>query len=163
MDYRKIEGSFDKIVSIEMMEALGDKYLETFAGKVHSLLAKDGIAGFQYITVPDILATDELKGGVDWIPRHIFPGSLLLSVGRVNEALNRTGDLFLHALSDHGLSYARTLRLWRAAFNRELEGVRALGFDDRFIRKWNYYLSYCEAAFAMRNISVVQAIPPPNS
>jgi cyclopropane-fatty-acyl-phospholipid synthase len=157
LDYRKIEGRFDKIVSIEMMEALGDKYLETFTAKIHDLLAPDGIAGFQYITVPDC-RHDELKKGVDWIQRHIFPGSLLLSVGRVNEALNRTGDLFLHALSDHGLSYARTLRLWREAFNRQLEAVRALGFDGRFIRKWNYYLSYCEAAFAMRNISVVQAI-----
>ena len=100
----------------------------------------------------------ELRSGVDWIQKHIFPGSLLLSVGRVNEALNRTGDLFLHALDDYGPSYARTLRLWRDAFNGQLEKVRVLGFDDRFIRKWNYYLSYCEAAFAMRNISVVQAI-----
>jgi cyclopropane-fatty-acyl-phospholipid synthase len=156
-DYRQIRGRFDKIVSIEMMEALGDKYIETFTAKIHSLLAPHGIAGLQYITVPDC-RHDELKRGVDWIQRHIFPGSLLLSVGRVNKALNRTGDLFLHALTDHGLSYARTLRLWREAFNRQLESVRALGFDDRFIRKWNYYLSYCEAAFAMRNISVVQAI-----
>jgi cyclopropane-fatty-acyl-phospholipid synthase len=156
-DYRKIEGRYDKIVSIEMMEALGDKYLETFAAKLHALLAPDGLAGLQYITVPDC-KHDELKRGVDWIQRHIFPGSLLLSVGRVNQALNRTGDLFLHALSDHGDSYARTLRLWREAFNRQVEAVRKLGFDDRFMRKWNYYLSYCEAAFAMRNISVVQAI-----
>jgi cyclopropane-fatty-acyl-phospholipid synthase len=156
-DYRQIEGRFDKIVSIEMMEALGDKYIETFTAKIHALLVPDGIAGLQYITVPDC-RHGELKRGVDWIQRHIFPGSLLLSVGRVNQALNRTGDLFLHALSDHGLSYSRTLRLWREAFNRQLETVRNLGFDDRFIRKWNYYLSYCEAAFAMRNISVVQAI-----
>jgi cyclopropane-fatty-acyl-phospholipid synthase len=156
-DYRQIDGRFDKIVSIEMMEALGDKYIETFTAKIHALLAPDGIAGLQYITVPDC-RHEELKHGVDWIQRHIFPGSLLLSVGRVNEALNRTGDLFLHALSDMGPSYARTLRLWREAFNLQLEKVRVLGFDERFIRKWNYYLSYCEAAFAMRNISVVQAI-----
>jgi cyclopropane-fatty-acyl-phospholipid synthase len=156
-DYRQIEGRFDKIVSIEMMEALGDRYIETFTAKLHALLAPDGIAGLQYITVPDC-RHDQLKRGVDWIQRHIFPGSLLLSVGRVNQALNRTGDLFLHALTDHGPSYARTLRLWREAFNRQLESVRKLGFDEKFIRKWNYYLSYCEAAFAMRNISVVQAI-----
>ena len=156
-DYRQIEGRFDKIVSIEMMEALGDKYIETFTSMLHKVLAPDGIAALQYITVPDC-RHDELKHGVDWIQRHIFPGSLLLSVGRVNQALNRTGDLFLHALTDHGPSYARTLRLWREAFNRQLDNVRKLGFDDRFIRKWNYYLSYCEAAFAMRNISVVQAI-----
>jgi len=156
-DYREITGRYDKIVSIEMMEALGDRYLETFTRQVHALLAPDGVAGLQYITVPDC-RHDELKRGVDWIQRHIFPGSLLLSVGRVNQAMNRTGDLFLHALTDHGISYARTLRLWRDAFNRRLEDVRRLGFDERFIRKWNYYLSYCEAAFAMRNISVVQAI-----
>jgi cyclopropane-fatty-acyl-phospholipid synthase len=72
--------------------------------------------------------------------------------------MNRTGDLFLHGLTDHGLSYALTLRLWREAFNNRLGAVRKLGFDERFVRKWNYYLSYCEAAFAMRNISVVQAI-----
>jgi len=156
-DYRKIGGRFDKIVSIEMMEALGDKYIETFTARLHALLAPDGLAGLQYITVPDC-RHDELKRGVDWIQRHIFPGSLLLSVGRVNKALNQTGDLFLHALTDHGMSYARTLRLWREDFNRQSEAVRKLGFDDRFIRKWNYYLSYCEAAFAMRNISVVQAI-----
>ena len=156
-DYRQIEGRFDKVASIEMMEALGDRYLDTFLTKVHSLLTPQGVAGFQYITVPDCRHA-ELRRGVDWIQRHIFPGSLLLSVGRVNEALARTGDLFLHALDDYGPSYARTLRLWRDAFNDQLEKVRLLGFDDRFVRKWNYYLSYCEAAFAMRNISVVQAI-----
>ena len=156
-DYREITGRFDKIVSIEMMEALGDRYLETFTTQVHALLAPDGLAAFQYITVPDC-RHEELKRGVDFIQRHIFPGSLLLSVGRVNEAMNRTGDLFLRELKDHGHSYARTLRVWREEFNRQLEPVRALGFDERFIRKWNYYLSYCEAAFAMRNISVVQAI-----
>ena len=156
-DYREITGRYDKIVSIEMMEALGDKYLETFTSRIHAVLAPDGVAGLQYITVPDC-RHEELKKGVDWIQRHIFPGSLLLSVGRVNQAFNRTGDLFLHGLTDHGLSYARTLRLWRETFGRQLDRVRALGFDDRFIRKWNYYLSYCEAAFAMRNISVVQAI-----
>jgi len=156
-DYRQIQGRFDKIVSIEMMEALGDKYIETFTSMLHKVLAPDGIVALQYITVPDC-RHDELKHGVDWIQRHIFPGSLLLSIGRVNQALNRTGNLFLHALTDHGPSYARTLRLWREAFNRQLDNVRQLGFDERFIRKWNYYLSYCEAAFAMRNISVVQAI-----
>jgi cyclopropane-fatty-acyl-phospholipid synthase len=156
-DYRGITGRFDKIVSIEMMEALGDQYLETFTTQIHALLAPDGIVGLQYITVPDC-RHEELKRGVDFIQRHIFPGSLLLSVGRVNQAMNETGDLYLHALADHGLSYARTLRLWREAFNRRLDEVRGLGFDERFIRKWNYYLSYCEAAFAMRNISVVQAI-----
>jgi cyclopropane-fatty-acyl-phospholipid synthase len=156
-DYRKLAGRFDKVVSIEMMEALGDRYLETYFAKIHGLLKPDGMVGLQYITVPDCRHA-ELKRGVDWIQRHIFPGSLLLSIGRVNAALNRTGDLFLHHLEDLGTSYARTLREWFTAFNARIAEVRALGFDERFIRKWDYYLQYCEAAFTMRNISVVQAI-----
>ena len=156
-DCRNLTGQFDKIASIEMMEALGDRYLETYFAKIHSLLKPDGLVGLQFITVPDSRHT-ELKRGVDWIQKHIFPGSLLLSVGRVNGALNRTGDLSIHALEDLGLSYARTLRAWFDTFNARLADVRALGFDARFIRKWNYYLQYCEAAFAMRNIGVVQAV-----
>jgi cyclopropane-fatty-acyl-phospholipid synthase len=156
-DYRHITGQFDKIVSIEMMEAIGDRYLETYFAKVHELLKQDGLVGLQYITVPDVRHA-ELKRGVDWIQKHIFPGSLLLSVGRVNEALNRTGDLFLHHLEDLGSSYAKTLRAWWQTFNARADKVRALGFETRFTRKWNYYLQYCEAAFASRNISVVQAI-----
>lgn len=156
-DYRTLTGQYDKIASIEMMEAIGDCYLETYFAKIHELLKPCGLVGLQYITVPDA-RHDELKRGVDWIQKHIFPGSLLLSVGRVNDALNRTGDLFLHDLEDFGTSYARTLHVWWEHFNARLGGVRALGFDERFVRKWNYYLQYCEAAFATRNISVVQAV-----
>ena len=155
-DYRHIEGKFDKIASIEMLEAVGDKYLETYFAKCRELLHENGLFALQYITVPDS-RYDELRKGVDWIQKHIFPGSLLLSIGRVNEALRRTGDLFLHQLDDIGSSYAKTLHLWWERFNEKLDEVRALGFDDRFIRKWNYYLQYCEAAFATRHISVVQA------
>ncbi|MEO7501214.1 MAG: cyclopropane-fatty-acyl-phospholipid synthase family protein [Gemmatimonadaceae bacterium] len=156
-DYRTLTGQYDKIASIEMMEAVGDRFLETYFAKIHELLKPGGLVGLQYITVPDS-RHDELKRGVDWIQKHIFPGSLLLSVGRVNDALNRTGDLFLHDLEDIGASYARTLHVWWERFNAHLGGVRALGFDERFVRKWNYYLQYCEAAFATRNISVVQAV-----
>lgn len=156
-DYRNLTGRFDKIVSIEMLEAVGDKYLETYFAKCRELLRPNGLLGLQYITVPDC-RHEQLRQGVDWIQKHIFPGSLLLSVGRVNQALNRTGDLFMHHMEDLGSSYARTLRIWWETFNTRLDEVRGLGFDDRFIRKWNYYLQYCEAAFAMRNISVIQAI-----
>jgi cyclopropane-fatty-acyl-phospholipid synthase len=156
-DYRHVTGQFDKIASIEMMEALGDEYLEVFFAKVHEVLKPDGLVAVQYITVPDSRHGD-LKRGIDWIQKHIFPGSLLLSVTRVGQAMQRTGDLFLHQLEDLGLHYERTLRMWFENFNARLEGVRELGFDDRFIRKWNYYLQYCEAAFAMRNISVVHAV-----
>ena len=155
-DYRAITGSFDKVASIEMMEALGDRYLETYFAKIHEVLKPGGLVALQYITVPDSRHT-ELKRGIDWIQKHIFPGSLLLSVGRVNTALHRTGDLFLHHLEDLGASYAQTLHAWWETFNARTAEVRALGFDARFIRKWNYYFQYCEAAFAMRNISVVQA------
>ncbi|HSI13514.1 MAG TPA: cyclopropane-fatty-acyl-phospholipid synthase family protein [Chthoniobacter sp.] len=156
-DYRHIEGTYDKIVSIEMMEALGDRYLPTYLAKLHALLKPEGLIALQYITVPDCRHA-ELRRGVDFIQKHIFPGSLLLSVGRVNEFLNRTGNLFLHDLEDLGSSYARTLHQWWENFGAQLAAVRALGFDERFIRKWNYYLQYCEAAFASRNISVVQAV-----
>ncbi len=131
--------------------------LETYFAKVHELLKSDGVAGLQYITVPDCRHA-RLRQGVDFIQKHIFPGSLLLSVGRVNRAINRTGDLSLYSLEDMGTSYARTLSVWRDRFNARLDETRALGFGDAFVRKWNYYLSYCEAAFTMRNISVVQAI-----
>ena len=157
MDYRLLTGQFDKIASIEMLEAVGDAYLETYFAKCHEMLKKDGLLGVQMITCPDA-RYDSLRQNVDWIQKHIFPGSLLLSVHRVNEALRRTGDLFLHDLFDMGLNYAETLKRWRIAFNEHSEQVRALGFDERFVRKWNYYFSYCEAAFAMRNISVVQAV-----
>jgi len=156
-DYRHVSGTYDKIVSIEMMEALGDRYLTTYVAKVQELLKPDGLLALQYITVPDCRHA-ELRRGIDFIQKHIFPGSLLLSVGRVNEALNAIGDLFLHDLEDLGASYARTLHVWWENFNAQLAAVRALGFDERFIRKWNYYLQYCEAAFASRNISVVQAV-----
>lgn len=157
LDYRLAEGKFDKIVSIEMLEAVGDGYLETYFGKCQALLKPGGLLGVQMITCPDP-RYDSLRGGVDWIQKHIFPGSLLLSINRVNQAISRTGDMFLHDLFDLGLSYAETLKRWREGFNERADQVRALGFDDRFLRKWNYYLSYCEAAFARRNISVVQAV-----
>ncbi len=156
-DYRHIEGRFDKIASIEMLEAVGDKYHHSFFTKCAEVLKPEGLLGVQMITVPDC-GYQSLKKGVDWIQRHIFPGSLLLSVGRINEVLLKTGDLFMHHLEDLGADYAKTLSTWHVNFNASLEQVRALGFDESFIRSWNYYLKYCEAAFATRNISVVQAV-----
>ena len=156
-DYRHITGQYDKIVSIEMLEAVGDAYFETYFAKCSEVLKKDGLLAVQMITCPDD-RYESFRKGVDWIQKHIFPGSLLPSIGRVNCAVNKTGSLFLHDLHDMGTSYTRTLQIWRERFNANLAGVRDLGFTDAFIRKWNYYLSYCEAAFGMRNISVVQAV-----
>ena len=156
-DYRGITGSYDKIVSIEMLEAVGDRHMESFFAKCHEVLRKDGLLGLQVITSPDS-RYDALRKGVDWIQKHIFPGSLLPSIARINKAINRTGDLWLHDVKDLGLHYARTLHQWRDNFNRNYDTIRDLGFDERFGRKWNYYFSYCEAAFAMRNISVMQMV-----
>ncbi|PWS26364.1 cyclopropane-fatty-acyl-phospholipid synthase [Pedobacter yonginense] len=156
-DYRKITGTFDKIVSIEMLEAVGHQYLETYFEKCHQLLKSDGILAFQVITSPDC-RYDKLRNGVDWIQKHIFPGSLLPSVAAINKAINNTGDLTMVDLKDMGLDYAKTLHLWFLEFNKNLDQVKALGFDDKFIRKWNYYLNYCEAAFGMRNINVMQMV-----
>jgi cyclopropane-fatty-acyl-phospholipid synthase len=156
-DFRDIEGRFDKIVSIEMMEALGHRFQPAFAQCLADRLKPDGRIALQYITCPDD-RYESFRKGVDFIQKHIFPGSLLLSTNRVNTLLAERGGFILRGLTDHGRDYARTLQHWQGAFERRLDDVRTLGFDERFIRKWDYYLRYCEAAFALRNISVVQAV-----
>jgi cyclopropane-fatty-acyl-phospholipid synthase len=156
-DYRKLVGQFDKIVSVEMLEAVGANYYETYFKKCHELLTKNGILALQVITCPDS-RFESLKNGVDWIQKHIFPGSLLPSVAAINKAINDTGDLTLLDLKDLGLDYAKTLAMWRDQFNANLPQISKLGFDNTFVRKWNYYLSYCEGAFAMRNINVLQMV-----
>lgn len=156
-DYRNISGNYDKIVSIEMLEAVGANFLDAYFRKCNELLKKNGILAFQVITCPDS-RFESLRRGVDWIQKHIFPGSLLPSVAALNKAINNTSDLTMVDLKDIGLDYAATLAKWREAFNDKLNEVKQLGFDNRFIRKWNYYLCYCEAAFAMRNINVMQMV-----
>ena len=156
-DYRDVTGQFDKIVSIEMLEAVGYRYQTDFAAACARLLKRDGLLALQYITYPDS-RYQQLRRGVDFIQKHIFPGSLLLSVNRLNHLLSEHGNFVLHSLEDGASDYVRTLRTWRRSFHQKLDQVRALGFDDRFIRKWDYYLCYCEAAFALRNISVVQTV-----
>jgi len=156
-DYRELDGAYDKIVSVEMLEAVGDKFLDTYFRQVNNLLKRDGIVAIQVITSPDS-RYESLKKGVDWIQKHIFPGSLLPSVAAINSAINRTSDLTMVDLKDLGLHYATTLKLWFEQFNANLAKAKKLGFDDAFIRKWNYYLCYCEAAFAMRNINVMHLV-----
>lgn len=156
-DYRLLEGQFDKIVSIEMLEAVGHKFLDVYFKKCTDLLKKDGILAMQVITCPDS-RYENISSEVDWIQKHIFPGSLLPSVAAINKAINNTGNLTLVDLKDIGLHYAKTLSIWRDQFNKNLTEVKKLKFDDHFIRKWNYYFSYCEAAFEMRNINVMQMI-----
>ena len=156
-DYRDLTGQFDKLVSIEMLEAVGHRYLPDFAAVCSRVLKPDGLLALQYITCPDS-RYDQFRRGVDFIQKHVFPGSLLLSVNRVNQLLAEKGGFVLHGLEDLGRDYNRTLLSWREGFHASLSQVRALGFDDRFIRKWHYYLCYCEAAFALRNISMVQTV-----
>jgi len=156
-DFRDIGERYDKIVSIEMMEALGHRYVPGFCRTVARALAPQGLLALQFITCPDS-RYEEFRTGVDFIQKHIFPGSLLLSLNRVNDLLARAGGFVVNHVSDLGHDYARTLRRWRENLaGREAE-VRALGFDERFMRKWDYYLQYCEAAFALRNISVVHTL-----
>jgi cyclopropane-fatty-acyl-phospholipid synthase len=156
-DFRDHQGLYDKCVSIEMMEALGHKYLPAFCTSIGRLLKPEGLAAFQYITCPDS-RYDEFRRGVDFIQKHIFPGSLLLSINRVNQLMTKESGFQLHRLEEFGLDYARTLDAWCQAFEAKLDQVRAMGFGERFIRKWRLYFRYCEAAFAHRNIGVVQAL-----
>ena len=156
-DFRDHQGSYDKCVSIEMMEALGHKYLPAFCASIGRLLKPDGIAAFQYITCPDSRYA-QFRDGVDFIQKHIFPGSLLLSINRVGELMTKESGFQLDRLEEFGPDYARTLDAWCRAFEANLEKVRGMGFDERFIRKWRLYFRYCQAAFAHRNIGVVQAV-----
>ena len=156
-DYRHVEGQFDKIVSIEMLEAVGDAYLEGYFEQCNRLLKPEGLLGIQIITCPDS-RFKQLRRGTDWTQKHIFPGSLLLAQHRVAQAMENAGTLFLHSWEEFSQNYARTLKAWHERFNGALSEVRAQGFDETFIRKWNYYLCYCHAGFTMRNVGVAQAI-----
>lgn len=156
-DYRDLRGQFDKIASIEMLEAVGDKYVDGYFAKIDSLLAPQGLVGLQAILCPDHQYAI-LRDGVDFIQKHIFPGSLLMSNARIGEALRACGDLNLFDYEDMAPHYALTLKRWRETFEEKLDAVRALGFDEVFLRKWRYYLAYCEAAFGTRHITVAQFV-----
>ncbi len=160
LDYRKVPEmgrDFDKIASIEMLEAVGDEYLGEFFRICRGVLSPRGLIGAQFITCPDARHR-ELRRGVDWIQKHVFPGSLLLSLDRTNRVVEQATGMRLDDVVDFGADYARTLRMWRGRFNAGIATVRSMGFDDRFVRTWNYYLAYCEAAFAWKCIGVVQAV-----
>ncbi len=157
LDYRRMTGQFDRIVSIEMLEAVGHEYFDTFFGKCEELLAPNGVVALQVITAPET-RYEAMRKGVDFIQKHIFPGGHIPSVGALLDSIYRSTRFTLHDLHDFGDSYARTLQLWSDAFEEQLEQVRKLGFGEEFLRKWRYYLMYCKAGFQMRHISVVQMI-----
>ncbi len=156
-DYRLIKGKYDRIVSIEMLEAVGAKYYKTYFDTCNSLLKPHGLFALQVITCPDS-RFNELKNNVDFIQKHIFPGSLLPSIAEITKSINATSKFTLINAKDLGIDYAKTLHIWHLSFNAKIEEVRQLGYSESFIRKWNYYLCYCEAAFEMRNINVMQLV-----
>jgi cyclopropane-fatty-acyl-phospholipid synthase len=152
-----LDGQYDRIVSIEMLEAVGDKYLNTYFETCQRVLKSDGLLALQVITSPDS-RYEEFKKGIDFIQKYIFPGSLLPSIGRINQAINKTGEMHLYHMHDMGRSYAKTLNIWLEMFDKNIAQVRSMGFGEKFVRTWRYYLSYCNAAFRMKNISVVQLV-----
>ena len=156
-DYRELEGAFDKVVSIEMIEAVGSDYVPGFFEKASSLLKQNGLMALQGITYndPDF---DAYKNSVDFIRKYIFPGSCLISVAQVEYAIKKKTDLVKIDSEDITLDYARTLEIWRQDFEKVLPQVRDLGFSDPFIRIWIFYLVYCEAGFLENLIGDFQFI-----
>ena len=156
-DYRDLRGQYDKLVSIEMVEAIGAAYLDVYFEQLGALLKPDGLALVQAITIEDHRYAQALKS-VDFIKRHVFPGSFIPSIHALLAAKTRASDLALTQLEDFGHSYALTLKAWRSRFMQQLAQVRAQGFDERFIRMWEFYLAYCEGGFRERSIGVAHLL-----
>jgi cyclopropane-fatty-acyl-phospholipid synthase len=156
-DYRDLNGKFDKLVSIEMIEAVGHHFYDTFFKACSRLLKDNGMMALQAITIGDQIF-DRHKRSVDFIKRYIFPGSCIPSITAISNAVARSTDLQLMHLEDITPHYARTLGEWRRRFFTNIDKVRALGFSETFIQMWEYYLCYCEGGFAERYIGDVQLI-----
>lgn len=153
-DYREVQGQYDSIVSIEMLEAVGSEYYGAFFESCDRMLRPGGKIGLQVITVPD-RAYEAQRRGVNWIQRYIFPGGLLPSLATIERSLART-QLLITSVDDIAPHYARTLRAWRERFLARRDDARALGLDERFLRTWEYYLAQCEAGFAVGITQVLQ-------
>jgi len=156
-DYRDLKGRYDKAISIEMIEAVGANYLDTYLAKCSSLLAPHGAMLLQAITIQDQFY-EQARKSVDYIQRFIFPGSFIPSVEAISRSLTRATDLKIFNLEDIGPHYARTLREWRRNFFEHLPKVRALGYPDSFVRLWECYLCYCEGGYAERQLGDVQLL-----
>ena len=156
-DYRDLEGRFDKLVSIEMIEAVGHEFHDTYFKKCCELLKPEGQMLLQAITIAD-QRYDQYKSGVDFIKRYIFPGGCLTSVTDMSRTMTRHTDMRVIHLEDIGPHYARTLRNWHDRFFARIDEVRELGYSDAFIRLWQYYLCYCESAFIERATGTVQML-----
>ena len=156
-DYRELRGQYDKLVSIEMIEAVGEKFLPGYFAKCSELLKPNGIMLLQAIMIPDHRYARYRKS-VDFIQQYVFPGGFLPSMGAIANCLGSATDFrFFHA-EDFGPHYAETLAQWRRNFWQDIEVVKSFGFDDRFVRTWHYYLCYCEAGFRERQIGVSQLL-----
>ncbi|MFN0052312.1 MAG: class I SAM-dependent methyltransferase [Planctomycetales bacterium] len=154
-DYRDLAGQYDKLASIEMIEAVGHRYLAQYFQQCGRLLTPDGSLVLQAIVMPE-QGYEQYLHSVDFIPRYVFPGGCLPSLGAMLSAAGRASDLRLVHVEDFAPHYAETLRRWRRNFHARLDDVRQLGHTEEFIRLWNYYLCYCEAAFDERCVGVVQ-------
>jgi cyclopropane-fatty-acyl-phospholipid synthase len=155
MDYRDVDAKFHAVISIEMLEAVGHRFLDGFFATCDRVLRPGGRMALQTITIPDQVY-DRYRRGTDWIRAYIFPGGHLPSLGAIQGSLARRTGLVIDRLDDMADDYATTLKLWRARFWSQEERVRALGFDDRFMRMWDFYMATCEAAFRDRQIGVLQ-------
>ncbi len=156
-DYRDLEGQYDKLVSIEMIEAVGHEYHDAYFGKCCELLKRDGLMLLQAITIAD-QHYERAKKTVDFIKRYIFPGGCLTSVTAMSDTLTRVTDMRIVDLEDIGPHYAETLKRWRERFLDNIDAVRGMGFSEEFIRMWQYYLCYCEGGFRERAIGNVQLL-----
>ena len=155
LDYRDLDGSFDAIVSIEMLEAVGHRFLGDFFAVCDRLLRPGGRVALQTITIPD-QTYDRYRRASDWIRKYIFPGGHLPSLGAIQASLAQRSRLLVDRVENIGDHYATTLRNWRRRFWMKIDEVRDLGFDDRFVRLWDFYLATCEAAFLERQIGDLQ-------
>lgn len=156
-DYRDLTGKYDRLVAIEMIEAVGHHYLPTFLRQCDRLLRANGQALLQAITMAERYYENALRD-VDFIKRYVFPGSFIPSLGAIHSTLAQHSSLQPVHCEDFGPHYARTLQLWRDNFHDAIEEVRALGFNREFERLWDYYLCYCEAGFLERTIGVSQLV-----
>jgi cyclopropane-fatty-acyl-phospholipid synthase len=156
-DYRDLSGQYDKLVSIEMIEAVGPQFLPSYFGQISQLLKPDGLALIQAINMPEQRYQRALKN-VDFIQRHIFPGSFIPSFGAMVGAVREQTDLVLAHVEDLGFHYARTLNDWCQRFQTHSQNLHQRGYDDAFQRLWHFYFSYCEAGFSERAIGVAQIV-----
>ena len=153
-DYRNITGKFDKIVSIEMFEAVGKQYWNTFFKKIENILKPKGSISLQLITIDDNIY-DVYKTNPDFIQKYIFPGGMLPSDKILKELINKT-SLKINSIDSFSKDYAKTLNIWNKEFNKKWDKIEKLGFDENFKLLWNYYLSYCEGGFLSKNIDLKQ-------